>query len=190
MCILSCAALEDPRLELTYEANGFYVYRRSSALGTAWVVPHGAVALSDEAAVALMTKRLVKPAEIVVLPEGSPIHPAVDSSLPSEVEVTRGSKRTLTVEVRSSPGGWLVVSEQWAPGWVAELDGEEVPIHRANHTMRAVRIPEGASTVEFVYAPASLELSVLLLSLGLVALFFVETRLTYARGQSARSTSR
>ena len=38
---------------------------------------------------------------------------------------------------------WLFVSEKWYPGWVAEIDGEPAPVHRANVGFRAVRVPEG-----------------------------------------------
>ena len=41
----------------------------------------------------------------------------------------------------------LVISENWFPGWVAEVDGEPADVHRANLTLQAVEIPSaGAPT--------------------------------------------
>jgi hypothetical protein len=48
-------------------------------------------------------------------------------------------------------------SEVWLPrGWVALLNGEEVPILRANHIMRGLALPEGGThRIEFLYRPAA-----------------------------------
>jgi uncharacterized membrane protein YfhO len=48
-----------------------------------------------------------------------------------------------------------VLSDVYYPGWKAFADGTEVPILRANHAFRAVRLGEGRHDVRFVYAPRS-----------------------------------
>ncbi|MEX1259148.1 MAG: hypothetical protein WEG36_16245 [Gemmatimonadota bacterium] len=74
----------------------------------------------------------------------------------------------LLLEVESSGPGLLVLSENWFPAWRATVDGEEVPVLRADHTLRGVPIPGGAHRVEMWY-----ESSVLRGALGvsLVSLF-------------------
>ena len=41
------------------------------------------------------------------------------------------------------------------PGWIAELDGRQTPILRADVLFRAVEVPAGRHTVVFRYAPLS-----------------------------------
>ena len=65
----------------------------------------------------------------------------------------------------------LVVADNWFPAWSARVDGEEVPLLRAYHTLRAVPVPAGAHTVEMAYESAIVSRSVLLsivLTLGLL----------------------
>jgi uncharacterized membrane protein YfhO len=41
-------------------------------------------------------------------------------------------------------------------GWTARVDGEEVPILRADHCFRAVAVPAGTCVVDFRYRPPGL----------------------------------
>lgn len=50
-------------------------------------------------------------------------------------------------------GGWLVLLDVWHPWWSAEVDGEEVPIERADVMFRAVRLPPGEHRVVFRFRP-------------------------------------
>src|SRR5262249_20682261 len=62
----------------------------------------------------------------------------------------------------------LVLSDQYAPGWQATVNGRAVPIERANYAFRAVQVPSGRTLVEFRYAPRSLTIGALISALSLV----------------------
>jgi uncharacterized membrane protein YfhO len=47
----------------------------------------------------------------------------------------------------------LVVSEVYAPDWVATLDGAATAIWRTDGTLRGVIVPWGRHTIELVYQP-------------------------------------
>jgi uncharacterized membrane protein YfhO len=48
----------------------------------------------------------------------------------------------------------FVASEVYYPaGWNAYLDGEPVPIHRANYLLRGVHVPEGEHTLVMRFEP-------------------------------------
>lgn len=53
--------------------------------------------------------------------------------------------------------GFLVISEVYyeGPGWTATIDGEEVPIIRANFLLRAVKVPAGEHEVRLTFKPKS-----------------------------------
>lgn len=72
-------------------------------------------------------------------------------------------------------GGFLVLYDAWFPGWVARVDGREVPVERANQAFRAVALPAGAREVKFSFEPRSYRIgaAISLASLGFLAAFGV-----------------
>lgn len=74
----------------------------------------------------------------------------------------------ISVDVRSSTGGLLVLSEPYYPerhGWV---DDRAVPVERVNLAFSAVRVPPGEHRVELRYSPTSFRTGLLLTMLTLV----------------------
>jgi uncharacterized membrane protein YfhO len=57
--------------------------------------------------------------------------------------------------------GLLVVSEVYAAGWVASVDGAPVPILPTDHALRGIPLPAGEHTVELFYEPPALRLGLL-----------------------------
>ena len=51
---------------------------------------------------------------------------------------------------------FLIISEIYYPdGWIALLNGEEIPIHKTNYLLRGVQIPAGSHTLELDFRPSS-----------------------------------
>ncbi|HEX7252946.1 MAG TPA: YfhO family protein, partial [Thermoanaerobaculia bacterium] len=61
----------------------------------------------------------------------------------------------VVAEVTSTVPGFLVLTDLWYPGWIAEADGKPVEIRRADGYFRAVPLPEGTHRVVFRYRPLS-----------------------------------
>lgn len=59
----------------------------------------------------------------------------------------------------ANDAGFLVLSDQYFPGWKAFIDGKDVPIYQVNGLIRGVVVPEGTHKVEFVYRPVKLYIS-------------------------------
>lgn len=71
----------------------------------------------------------------------------------AEVEVLRDDDDLQQVRVDADGAGMLVVADGLHSGWVARLDGQEVPILTADHAMRGVAVPAGEYVVELAYEP-------------------------------------
>ena len=122
-----------------------WVYRYGG-LDRAWVADEVTVVEDDAAALARILSSEFDPAREVILP--APLHgdarggegdPGDAGQVSVEWESFEPDERVLSV--RTSGPALLVVSENWFPGWVAEVDGEPADVHRANLTLQAVRIP-------------------------------------------------
>jgi hypothetical protein len=79
----------------------------------------------------------------------------------------------MSLTVVSDRPALLVVADNWFPAWHASVDGTETQVLRAYHTLRAVAVPAGTSTVAMWYQSDLLDRSRLLsvvVLLGLLVL--------------------
>ena len=120
-------------------------------LERAWFVTAAAVADDDETALARILSSDFDPArEALLAPEaaraggfGSPTDAGPAGSV--VWEVAEADHRRLRV-VNDRPG-LLIVSENWFPGWIAEVDGVPTEVQRANLTLQAVALPSAGEHV-------------------------------------------
>jgi len=79
----------------------------------------------------------------------------------------------------ASPGGFVVLSERWDPGWTASVGGVEVPVERVYGLVLGLDLPKGIHTVRVRYRPPGLTmgLSVAAIALALlVAAWWLDDR--------------
>jgi hypothetical protein len=94
----------------------------------------------------------------------------------------------VSIMTRADGRRLLVLTDVHYPGWIATVDGVEVPILRADYAFRAVSVPAGEHLVEFRYRPASVRYGAWGSLAGLVILsLLLVPRL--ARPQTAASTA-
>jgi len=82
----------------------------------------------------------------------------------------------VVVECGLSAPGFLVLADNWFPGWQVQVNGSRAPLLVADHAFRAVRLDAGRHIVCFQYRPLSFRLgafvSGLAVSLGLIYFIF------------------
>jgi hypothetical protein len=148
-------------------ANGAQVLYEVDALPRARLVAEAEV-VPDQQAVARILDPAFDPARTAVLSEASPITlPGGPAS--GEVAWTERGVNRMTLSVRSDGPALLILADNWFPSWRARVDGNDAPVLRAYHTLRAVPVEAGQHTVELYYESPLLRSS-LLLSLGALAL--------------------
>ncbi|MCK5651789.1 MAG: hypothetical protein KAJ42_10445, partial [Gemmatimonadetes bacterium] len=76
----------------------------------------------------------------------------------------------LSLHVDSDRPALLVLAENWFPAWKATVNGVEAPVLRANHTLRAIPVPEGESEVALTYSSGTLRFGLLVSLLSLLIL--------------------
>lgn len=85
-----------------------------------------------------------------------------------KVQILQENPREIVLEVQMETPGMVVLSDLWYAGWQAELNGIEVPIVRANHSLRGVEVPANKSTVVMRYNPPALTWGLRLSAVGIV----------------------
>jgi hypothetical protein len=85
-------------------------------------------------------------------PDREEVAGAADAS-DGAVEVTSYHASNVIVRVKAPTPGFVVLADTYYPGWRVRVDGVDASLLRANHAMRAVRVPAGAHEVRFRYEP-------------------------------------
>ena len=85
------------------------------------------------------------------------------------VQITSYEPEHITIAVEGvGSKSYLVLSDNWYPGWSAEVDGHPVDILRANAIFRAVRLSPGNHTVEFRYQSTPLMVGFFVSAISLI----------------------
>ena len=192
-CVIAREPLTHPRLTLHWSRAELFVYRRSCPLSLARVVPAALTEVpTDDSVLSLFGAGRLDPARETLITRAD-LPAAGEASaafVPGELNLQRLADDRLDVRVQASSGGWLVMHEQWFPGWKATVNGIDQDIVRVDHALRAVAIGPGDSMVRTKYEPDSLRLgawiSVIALVLALAFAWFTSSSPTV----SARSPLR
>ena len=128
------------------------------ALGNAWFVDE--VKYVDNANEEIEALRSIDLARTVVVDKrfAGCVKSSVADSL-NAITLKAYKPNALTYEVNTAKGGTVVFSEIYYPGWRSYVDGKEVEHGRADYVLRAMNVPAGKHTVEFVFDPQSLHVT-------------------------------
>ena len=169
--------LSQPPVKEVARFGDTVVYENPAALPRAFFVPQGYVVPETEDAITWFASGLNDPRRYTILesrpPDGFLGSPTTNG--PSSVTLVADGGETLSLRVYAPADGYLVVTDQYYPGWEAAVNGRSTPVLRANAAFRAIRVPRGVSNVTFVYRPASLRLGAWIsaVSWGLVVLYAI-----------------
>ena len=148
--------------------RGLVTVHAYPGLEKAWVVSAATVIEDDEAALARILSQGFSPAREAILAEPPSLALAGPGGAGGSGQVTweLNDPDERRLRVTTSGPALLVVSENWFPGWVAEVDGEPAEVRRANLTLQAVEIPAaGDHTVTLRFTAPTVR-SALRLSIG------------------------
>lgn len=169
-----------PRYLLSYRDDEAQIYENMGVLPRAYVVQRAVAASPFTPPLEQMTEGLFDPRQVVLLepPPGVqvprdlmvsevPVPPPGGRPAINPARIERYESGRATIRYNAAAPGFLVFSDTYYPGWKAYLDGNEVPVYRANYLFRAVRAPEGEHSVEFRFEPQSVMAGMVITALAL-----------------------
>ncbi len=74
---------------------------------------------------------------------------------PSPVRIIDYKPNKITLSLNTKSSGYLVLSENYFPGWQAYDNNKKVNIFASNKIFRSIRLEEGAHNITFIYNPLS-----------------------------------
>ncbi|HKC70974.1 MAG TPA: hypothetical protein VKB60_05080, partial [Terriglobales bacterium] len=138
--------------------------QRSNQLGVPIVVVHPRAKMAD---LRLHNERKLNDAELEAIEH---LPPAQRIS----AHLLRYTPNHLDLQVNCPAPGWLLVTDRWANGWQATVNGTPADLFGADFIFRAVRTNAGSNVVKFSYRPAGWPW-LLALSWALLAAVLVST---------------
>jgi hypothetical protein len=150
------AAEVSPSYALLLKADNVALYENRRAMPRAFFVDRVIQVSEPEEALKVLREADFDPKTTAVI-EGrglalnSPSTPG--SQTPAFARIVEDRRNLVVIETANEGDGWLILSDNHYPGWQAAVDGKPTEIFRANHTMRAVRVPAGSHMLSFTFAP-------------------------------------
>jgi hypothetical protein len=143
----------DPAYRLVHSGD-VKIYQNLEVLPRAFIVHRARSVASEEEALDLMSSPTFVPANEVLLVQTEVEETALGTG-ESNVRIVSYDPEQVKIEASLESPGYLVLTDTHYPGWQAEVNGEPVPIERANLYFRAVHLPPGEHQIAFTYAPSS-----------------------------------
>lgn len=176
-------AEEEGTPQLIGQQEGVWVYERPASLPAAWLV-HQVEVREDESILERLNDPAFDPQSVALL-EQETVCSLSEPAQPGEVQFRRRGNNGIEIELRAAADGILVLSEIFYPGWRATLDGELVPILRADYVLRALCVPAGEHRVVMVYDPPLLKIGLAITGLTLLLISAAAVRATKRSGDTA-----
>ncbi|MDB6032786.1 MAG: putative rane protein [Verrucomicrobiales bacterium] len=141
---------------------------------TAGQVP---VFASPDEALDRVTSSTFRPANEVYLPADARLAQGMDWSSSARIKQLQVGREKIEFETEADKPAWGVIAQAFHPAWRLRIDGQAVPLLKANFAFQAFQIPAGVHHAALVYSDnrlfwgALISLATLILCL-LGALFF------------------
>lgn len=144
-------------LPLVYQDGEWYVYENPHALPRAFVARRAVAVSNLDEALGYVRNADFDPLSQLVLETQEALPPPSSHSegMGDEIAITRYTPSLVEIQVNLTDSGFLVLLDNYYPGWRAYVNGQPATIMRAYGFARAVYVDGGRHTVRFVYRPLS-----------------------------------
>lgn len=164
--------------------------RRTPALPEAFLVGEARSASHDEAVAAARGDRPLDPSATALVERCDRCAPADEPGPAGVVGPVRWGPSSATVAVDAERDAVLVLSQAWAPGWSARVDGEAAPVVRVDGIVQGVPVTAGAHVVALRFQPPGLRAGAAVSGCALLGLIALSARSrTTSAGPGPASTS-
>jgi hypothetical protein len=161
-------AIPGIRLLQQFPEHFSWLYEIDRSLPRAYIVSRMVYEAQPARTLRLLSSDEFDPSQQVILDAGVALE--TDQTPSGEAHIVRYSNSDVLIDASLAGPGFLVLTDSHYPGWKVFVDGSERKLLRANYFFRAVSLPAGNHSVNFVYDPVSFKIgaAVSTLSAGLL----------------------
>ncbi|HET6892568.1 MAG TPA: YfhO family protein [Pyrinomonadaceae bacterium] len=151
------------------------IFENTRVLPRAWLASSVEVLRENDILETIRTSRLPNgnvwdPRRTVLVENANEFNPEIAEDPSASAAVIDHQPTRVQIRTTSAAPSFLVLSENFYPGWHAYVDGESTEILRVNYNLRGLQLREGEHVVEFVYRPYSVLIGVVISILTVVGL--------------------
>jgi hypothetical protein len=152
-----------------YRTDLAVVYEDPAALPRAWIV-HDVRQVAHGKTLPLLAGGQIDPRQTALVESEPPPALAPPNPTAESTTVVRWEPDALTIAVEATAPGLLVLSEIYASGWRATVDGQRTPILPTDHILRGIPIPAGSHVVELRFEPPAFRVGMVISVVSVVAM--------------------
>ena len=149
--------------------TGIKVYRNPEPLPRAWIV-HQATTVSSRADASRLIQDPSFDLRRNVLISAPMPALASCASNGDQVQVARHTSGSIALDATLACDGMVVVSESYAPGWIATVDSRRVEIREVDGALRGIVVPGGKHRIRMSYRPRSVVWGAILTLAGILGI--------------------
>jgi len=182
--------------DLLATAEGVSVYENRQALPRAFFVDRAIETISHTEALDRLRDTTFDERRDVVIEKAvgkseaaDPASVEAQPSAGASATIVEDQRNRVVIDTTNPNAAWLVLSDNYYPGWRATIDGEATDLFQANGTMRAVKVPAGRHVVSFVFLPLVFRASLVVSLVAAAVLGFILAIAAMHCHRSARASS-
>jgi hypothetical protein len=152
--LVSMAPLAHPSLREVHRGSAL-VYEHVGAMPRAYLVGQVRPVPAGQTALAAMLAEPWDPREVAFVSAESRVQ-LTGGAVGGSTRILLHEPDRVVVHASADRPALLVLADNYYDGWRATVNGQPAEVVLANHTFRGVAVPQGDSTIEFEFRPASL----------------------------------
>lgn len=154
-------------IPITTLKNNYIVYENTFVYPRTFLVSDYATYSSIESFEKQFFAKEFDPRTTILLPDGTPSLPITQATY-AKATILSYTPNKIVINTDSDAAQLLFLSDAYAPGWNATIDGKKTNIYPANYAFRSLAIPAGVHRIEMVYTPNSIIIGAILSGIGLI----------------------
>jgi len=180
--IISSFSLQDEDFKLIRDGR-IKIYENLGVMPRAYLVPKAIMLKDDEDVLETIQEVNFSPRETILITEGE--YKKASSDFPEEenlsgdafngkAKILKYSPNYVEILTEGNDSSFLVLADNYYPGWKVYVNGIEKNILRVNYNLRGVVIPRGKDKIQFIFDPLSFKIGAaisLLTLLGIIVSF-------------------
>jgi len=141
---------------IKYSSEAPPIDNSKNAFGNAWFVNEITLVTTADEEMAALGKTDLRNTAIVRESFKAIAKAPTELDSTASIELTEYATKRLTFKSNCNVSSPVVFSEIYYPeGWICRVDGNEVPVFRANYILRGIEVPAGEHMIEWSFEPAS-----------------------------------